>query len=95
VEVCCLSDSTLNYDAAVWGAESRAIKGPKDGEFWRGEGERSSHLHSCWKSFINGYKRKVLTDVLPQVWDRLGQKEVLHEFQEKLLISDCRCNLQS
>lgn len=45
--MCYLSASTLNYNAAVWGAESRAIEGPKDGEFWRDEGESSSHLYSC------------------------------------------------
>lgn len=89
-----LPASTLNYNAVVWDAESRSIERPKAGELQGDEGESSSHLYSCWKSPIRVYKRKVLTDVLPQVSDMMEQKgRSSMNFKKNCLISNCWCNL--
>lgn len=87
VAVCGLSAGTLSYKAAAWGAGSRAVQGPKDREFGRDEGERSILL------FKITHKRVQMESADRHVTSGLRQagaeRKILHEFQEKLLISSC------
>lgn len=89
-----LSASTLNYNVAVWDAESRPIERPKDGEFWRDEGQRSSHLYSSWKITHTCVQKESADRCVTSSFRHAGaERKILYEFQEKLLISNCRCNL--